>query len=679
MTLRTLTHAELQISPLNVRQTSKPIDALAENIAAEGMLFPLIVHRMDLLEGMDLGGNWPSGSEAVGRKRTAEWGAYAGGRRWRAIGKLIAEGRLPADHPIECIVREFDPARMTDVSLAENLIRHDLDAWEVHAAIARSVDQGHTPAQIAATLGQDEKWVRQQLRLGTLVPEIFTAYVDKKIAVEEAMAYAATEDRELQGLAWRHFHRRPEYERRAFQIRAFLKVGDREHDKLLRFVGADAYRAAGGRFELDLFADVEGGDGVFGSRGRVVDEALLRKLAEQSLEATRQSIRTRTGRKDLRFAKEPPQNAGTTDWSLRIEPEYRGKKVIDLPAGDVVATLAIGEGGQVEVSYWYENRKAKSSAVRAATEAKLKGEDVVTPKAGARSQFDGKPIADGDAFEPSSFYAQTARMAVKDEHGLTADNLEIVRSLRRTLLRGLLVGHSAWTRPDGSGLGRDYLIWSMARQELGRKKHTEPGARGRGDTWAYRDSEPRPVKDYMAEEPLAAQWDAIVRDVSKHAFLLVEDPAESLVLYVALPDEEKNLVAAVLAGQALVRSANVAGWRVRAHDKLAELAGGTDQALRRHWKPTSRFLGLFPKLKRLELAQPFVDAEAFRAWPKQDDKTITGACAGALEQQADWVHPLLAFGAPGPNEGEQDPNVNDKQLPELQVAAGSVAVPEPAQ
>jgi len=691
--MRTLTHAELQISPLNVRQNkvaAEAVDALAENIAAEGMMFPLIVHPMALL-GDEGGTISPSSSEAVGQQASAPFGIYAGGRRWRAIGRLIEQGRLPADHPIECVVREFDPARITDQSLAENLLRRELEPWEVHAAIARSAAQGHTPDQIAATLGQDPLWVRQQLRLGTLAPEIFTAYADGQLSFDQAKAYAATEDHGLQLTAWKHFRSRPEWDARAHHIRAFLKIGDRELETLLRFVGDDAYRLAGGRFELDLFADGPA------DRGRVVDEALLRQLAEQRLEDHRALERQLSGRPDLRFAKEPPQNAGTTDWGLQIDP-VRGKGKLRLPDGDVIATLAIGDDGEVETAFWFASRKAKSAAARAASEARVKGE---APPADAnapvevRAHFQGgRTIPDDGAFDGSSRYAQAGRQVIKEKYGLTADGLEVIRSLRRALLRAMVAANAV--RPWQGGplegtLGRDYLIWSACRQELGGDKHTVTGARGLGDNWRYRDAEPAVVRQFLEDEPVVHQWEQLVQQVAEMPFMAAADPADSLQLYVDLDEATKDLVAAILAGMALVRSANVPGWRVRAHDKLAELAGGDDQALRTGWRPTAAFMALFPKLKRLELAQPHVDPEAFRTWHKHDDRTITGATAGALEQAEGWVHPLLSFnvgahapagdsaqGLAGPDDAESeseqeagpvDPAVNDEHVPELQVAA----------
>ena len=89
-------------------------------------------------------------------------------------------------------------------------------------------------------------------------------------------------------------------------------------------------------------------------------------------------------------------------------------------------------------------------------------------------------------------------------------------------------------------------------------------------------------------------------------------------------------------------------------DALAELLGIDDAAIRRAWSPTPAFMALFPKLRRLAHAQPFVDPAAFKTWAKRDDRTISAATSAALDPATHsdpviaraagkWVHPLLAF------------------------------------
>jgi hypothetical protein len=160
------------------------------------------------------------------------------------------------------------------------------------------------------------------------------------------------------------------------------------------------------------------------------------------------------------------------------------------------------------------------------------------------------------------------------------------------------------------------------------------------------------------------------------------EATSALEAYLSLPEQEKLVCASMLAGMALLRSANAPGWQIEAHDHLAALAGADDAALRDIWKPDARFFGLLPKMKRLELAQPHVGAPELASWSKLKDKVLTGACAGALEHAAEpWVHPLLSFnvGVKGPeydgpedeDDETDDPNVNDQADPTPAMAAVS--------
>jgi ParB family chromosome partitioning protein len=624
--LMTVTIDKLVVSPLNVRTNQEDAEAtgaLEASIEARGLLLPLVVHPV-----------MRAGGDAI-ENVAVEFGVLAGGRRLRALQRLVAGGRIPADTPIAIVVRDLEPAEITEVSLAENLLRRELRPYEVHAAIARASEQGATIEEIAANIGQREQWVKQQLRLGGLAPEIFHAYAEGKIAAEEAQAYGATEDQDLQRAAWKHFNAQQEWYRTPRHIRAWLKVGDRELERLLRYVGDDLYRSAGGRFELDLFAD--GPD-----RGRVVDEGTLRELAEDKLAQLRTDLRRRAARPDLRFTSEAPQLHGSADRTLSFEPIKRGKgadQSIELPEGEVVALIEISDNGEANVSWWWASRKAKREAERG---GKVDRPSVPITSAGVK-------IDDAVAFDATAnfSYAQAARAAVKDEHGLTADGLQVVRSLRRELLRAILVANAIGPEDsDGGTLGRDYAVWAQLRQELGDERAPAVGARGLASLWhGAEDAEPADiVRPHLDETRAHALWTTAVEEVRRHPAFALKDPDDAFTAFFLSPERLKRLAGGILAGLALLRSANTPGWRVATHNRLADLAGADDATLRELWKPNANFMALFPKMKRLELAQPYVEPASFRDWHKQSDVVLTGATAGAVEQDPCWVHPLLSFG-----------------------------------
>ena len=597
---------KLGVSPLNVRDQMRgdaAVDALAANIAAKGLQFPLFVHAMDASDEF-------------------AFGVLAGSRRLRAIQLLVKQGDWAPDRAIPCKLFEGTPAQLKELSLDENLLRQDLTIAETNMAIADLIAEGVTAEGIAARSGQTLRWVRQQARLGQLEPIIFAAYADGKLSLDQTCAYASTEDHQLQRAAFEQLHSRPSYEHSPHHIRAFLKVGDREMARLLRLVGDQAYRSAGGRFELDLFAD--GPD----DRGRVIDEGLLRALADKELDVRREQVRILCQDRGLRFLAEPPKFSGHMDTSLEFFPTRSADGTIRLPKdyqdGDIVATLHLQEDGSVQDRFWWSSRKAKSGA----------------QKVGAAPQDPIQPDQAEAINDGGRIYLPRARAAVKAEHGLTADGLDVARALRRELLRAFLIQDTR----SGSPIARDYLIWSQLRSEMKRENETDTGARPiRRDHTLHGEGNPDLARSVLDDAIAHHIWTEACNSIAAEEFMRAEDMAESLTFFFEAPQEVRDLAAGVLAGLALIRSANTPGFRVGAHDRLARHLAASDAKVRVIWEPSASFTGLFPKMKRLELAQPHVDPAAFKSWVKADDRTLTGATAGALAAARGWVHPLLTF------------------------------------
>lgn len=641
MTLRTFTADQLCLSPLNVRlnaEDANATDALEASIAAHGLLFPLIVHPLPAA---------PARKSAKSRAADAAvmFGVLAGGRRFRAITRLIEAGTLPPEYPIEAVVRDVPPSEITELSLAENLLRRELRPYEVNAAIARAAEQGASIEEIAARTGQRTQWVRQQLRLGALHATIFGAYSEGKISIDIASAYGATADQALQLTAWKHFATRPAYEHRDYNIRAWLKVGDAELSRLLAFVGDATYRAAGGKFELDLFADASA------HRGRVEDEGLLRELAERRLGDMREQIRMAAGRPDLRFAAEQPRPGGVPDAALEFAPDETGEgdaRTIALPdSEEIVCTLTINDGGEVIERWWWNSRKAMAAADRASHPPKVqKRTETASPDLGSReSLVDGGAIGrDGYAQE------KIARSVLRSDFGLTSDGMQIMRSTRREILRAMLVRDAR----EAGTLGRDYLVWAALRQKLRNDAPSKVGMLGFDTGWQYTvgDREADGTDAHLSTMPAHDEWRQAVEDIRVLRFMTEDDPFEAFGAFVYAGPDIKALAGAVLAGFGLVRSINADGYRCRAHDRIADLA--QSNTVREYWKPNADFMALFPKAQRLEMAKPFVGQSVFASWQKLDSITLSASAAAVLDPAthadlalakaaAIWVHPLLAF------------------------------------
>jgi ParB family chromosome partitioning protein len=256
--IKTIPLNKLISSPRNVRRASDA-DAdtrLAADIEARGLLQNLVVSPVAK----------PRGCFAV----------EAGGRRLRALQRLAEEDKLARNHEVNCLIIEGDDAAQ-EASLAENFQRLSMNPADECLAFQQLIEQGAEVEGIARRFGLTVRFVEGRLRLASLAPVIFEALGAGEISLDVAKAYASTCDRERQAHVFEQMSRgwsaaHPDSIRRMI-TQATVSASDRR----ARFVGEEAYVAAGGRIERDLFSDED--------RAQWLDIALLERLASEKLEA----------------------------------------------------------------------------------------------------------------------------------------------------------------------------------------------------------------------------------------------------------------------------------------------------------------------------------------------------------------------------------------------------------
>ena len=201
------------------------------------------------------------------------FGVAAGARRLRALNALAAEKHIPKNHPVPCLVVDGDAA--AESSLAENVVRIAMHPADQVVAFSRLAREGATSEQIAARFGVAERTVQKRVRLGSLPDEIIAAYREGRINTDTAEAFAVTEDTEFQ----RNIFKALEDSGQLYGHAVRQAIGQRRTRSdapMARFVGIDAYRAAGGKVEDPLFED----DYV-----AILDPDLMEELALQKLNA----------------------------------------------------------------------------------------------------------------------------------------------------------------------------------------------------------------------------------------------------------------------------------------------------------------------------------------------------------------------------------------------------------
>lgn len=177
-------YATLHASPLNPRKRFDPasLEDLAESIAKEGVLLPLLVRRANQPGNLSLPDAKPDDYEII-----------AGERRWRAVGRLIEQHAAGADYGVPIrLVDPCDDRKLLELALTENVARKDMTPLEEAEAFALLVDQGASPSEIGNVVGMTARTVQKRLRLvKDLTPQVREALATGEISVEQANVLAA--------------------------------------------------------------------------------------------------------------------------------------------------------------------------------------------------------------------------------------------------------------------------------------------------------------------------------------------------------------------------------------------------------------------------------------------------------------------------------------------------------
>ncbi|TQJ94678.1 ParB/RepB/Spo0J family partition protein [Achromobacter sp. SLBN-14] len=174
----------------------------------------------------------------------------AGGRRWTALGLLIADGVFSADYPVPCLV--IPAAHAHHASLIENIGRKAMHPADVYTAYARLRDENWTVAAIAAAHGASEAAVKKLLALGSVSSKLMQLFREGKVKMDEMQALASVSDHARQEAAWQASASQPW--NRAYYIRQLLAETEMRGDSpVARFVTVAAYEKAGGEVRRDLF------------------------------------------------------------------------------------------------------------------------------------------------------------------------------------------------------------------------------------------------------------------------------------------------------------------------------------------------------------------------------------------------------------------------------------------
>ena len=162
---------------------AESLSQLADSIAANGLIQPIVVRRLEV----------GSENESVG-DNTVDGEFYqiiAGERRWLAA-KLAGLFEVPV------VIVEADDKKAAEYALIENIQREDLNPIEEAAAFRALIDEyGLTQETAAKQVGKSRAAVANSMRLLELPDEVKSMLAEKKLTAGHARALLGLNDKSL--------------------------------------------------------------------------------------------------------------------------------------------------------------------------------------------------------------------------------------------------------------------------------------------------------------------------------------------------------------------------------------------------------------------------------------------------------------------------------------------------
>lgn len=266
MTIQIIPLNKLRLSPHNVRKSGAEdnLDELAASIEANGVLQNLI------------------GNAA----KRGFFDIFAGGRRLRALNRLVERGAIPKTYGVPVRVLDTDARGGAETSLAENFIRLRMTPTDECMAFLHFLGTDGDIDAVAKRFGQTRRFVEGRLRLATLATPVFDALGAGDMTMEVAKAYGATPDQAKQ-LAVFEEVKGSWLATNAHEIRKRILGGSiSASHPVAMLVGEARYLEAGGRIERDLYTTAESAEWLDAGLAQQLAATIMQDAAAKVAEET---------------------------------------------------------------------------------------------------------------------------------------------------------------------------------------------------------------------------------------------------------------------------------------------------------------------------------------------------------------------------------------------------------
>ncbi|MBB3862952.1 ParB family chromosome partitioning protein [Novosphingobium hassiacum] len=560
--IRTIPLNKLVQSPRNVRKHSDAAaDAeLAASIAALGLLQNLIV-------------------------RPAAKGKFeveAGERRRRAMLALADDKVLPRDHQVTCLVLEDTAEAAVETSLAENFHRLAMNPADEAVAFASLIEGGASIEDVARRFGLTVRFVEGRLRLAKLAPVVFEALAGGEITLDLAKAYGATSDQTIQAQVFEQVSS-AYYAPNPDSVRRMVLSGTvRGNDPRARLVGRDAYLAAGGRIERELFDDHDS--------EAWADVALLENLASAKMDEQAKALAAEQGLAWVKPTLDPYASHDLVDGLVRLPAEPAPLTEAELARLDELDASYDEHAAILEDEDSAEEAVAAAEAAIEAIERECQDIRSRPPVLSPELKGDAGMILtlsrDGTPVLQPVFYGERQSEGPGDDDGIEVVAGSGGNGPRRAALSKRLVDELAMQRRDvlalhvasDPGLALDLLVFTLADGDT-------IDWRARSATTIRGGVPAGPIVGFEAKDAPASAALADLKGGLDESWRAGEDVATRFDRFRSLGDDARAAWLGFVVGRTFEASLNMAGDR---HIALQDRLGcqiGIDMA--QWWRPTA--------------------------------------------------------------------------------------------
>jgi ParB family chromosome partitioning protein len=635
-------------SPRNVRRHGDPAaDAeLKASIAAHGLLQNLIV-------------------------RPAAKGKFeveAGERRRRAMLALADDKILARDHEVTCLVLEDSAEAAVETSLAENFHRLAMNPADEAQAFAALVTGGATVEDVARRFGLTVRFVEGRLRLATLAPVVFEALASGQITLDIAKAFGATSDQEIQVRVFEQVSS-AYYAPNPDSIRRMVLSGTvRGSDPRARLVGRDAYIAAGGRIERELFDDDDSESWV--------DVALLESLATAKMEEQAKALAAEQGLAWVKPTLDPYVSHDLVEGLVRLPAEPAPLTEAELAKLDELDASYDEHAAILEDEDSAEEAVAAAEAAIEAIERECQEIRARPPVIAAELKAEAGMILvlsrDGTPVLQPVFYGERQAEPDEGDSGIEVVAVEEGSDKRRTTLSKRLVDELAMQRRDvlalhvasDPGLALDVMVFTLADADT-------HDWRARAATTLRAPLPAGPIIGFEAKDAPASSALAELRSNLDESWRAGTDATSRFDLFRALSDDSRAAWLGYVVARSLEASLNMAGERqLPFQDHLGSLIG-IDMA--QWWRPTST--NYFDRVSKQVILDALTDvgglelSSRFASVKKGDlamsaERVFAGTYITEVEVREKalaWVPEVMRFTSAPPEAGDPEIDATDAE------------------